>query len=70
MVRFQNPYQGELTLRGGLPCSIKKDTANHGIGLRSVRTCVEQHGGTMLLSTENNCFSLSIMIPQKTPPTR
>jgi sensor histidine kinase regulating citrate/malate metabolism len=68
MVRFQNPYQGELTLRGGLPCSSKKDKANHGIGLRSVRTCVEQHGGTMLLSTEDNCFSLSIMIPQKTPP--
>lgn len=63
VVRFQNPYQGELTLRNGLPRSTKADPASHGIGLRSIRTCVEQHGGTVLISAEEQVFSLSVMIP-------
>lgn len=63
MVRFQNPYQGTLALKDGLPRSTKADSANHGIGLRSIRTCVEQHGGTVQLAAEGQVFSLSVMVP-------
>lgn len=65
VVRFQNPYEGTLTLRDGLPRSTKKDAANHGIGLRSIRSCVEKYGGTVALAAENQMFSLSVMIPSR-----
>lgn len=67
VVRFQNPYQGVLTLRDGLPRSTKADSANHGIGLRSIRTCAEKYGGTVLLAAENQVFSLSVMVPLPEP---
>lgn len=63
VVRFQNPYEGTLTLQDGLPRSTKADFANHGIGLRSIRTCAEKYGGTVLLAAEEQVFSLSVMVP-------
>ncbi len=63
MVRFRNPYRGTLVLKDGMPRSTKTDYASHGIGLRSIRTCVEQHGGTVQLTAENQEFSLSVMVP-------
>lgn len=63
VVLFENPYQGALDLRSGLPVSTKRDAANHGIGLRSIRRCAEEHGGTIALSTAGQIFTLSVMIP-------
>lgn len=48
------PYTGQTT---------KQDRLNHGYGLRSIREKVEQNGGTMTITTEDELFRLEIMLP-------
>lgn len=62
-VLFENPYQGALSLHAGLPATTKPDPVNHGIGLRSIRSCAESHGDTLTLSTAGQRFALTVMIP-------
>lgn len=41
----------------------KPDAALHGIGLSSIRYCVEKHGGSLAIDRFPNEFRLSILIP-------
>lgn len=47
----------------GLPVTTKNAEEGHGYGLRSVRSSVERYGGSMDISTRNELFSLTILIP-------
>lgn len=62
-VCFRNPYWGKLETRNGLPRSTKANVAKHGIGLRSIRSCAEKHGGSIAIAMEQNTFALSVFIP-------
>ncbi|MCR5103931.1 MAG: GHKL domain-containing protein [Eubacterium sp.] len=42
----------------------KKDKEHHGFGLRNIRNCVEEYDGIIKASSDENSFSLSIMIPR------
>lgn len=64
LIRVENRCPEGLVLEGdALPATTKADRQEHGIGLRSVRLVVEQHGGTLSLSAENGWFSAGILIP-------
>lgn len=62
-IREDNFFAGELELVDGLPRTSKCDERNHGFGLRSIRRCVEEHGGEMTLRADGGIFSLSILLP-------
>jgi hypothetical protein len=62
-IQINNYYEGNLTLRDGLPVTTKRDAQNHGIGLKSVRYLAEKYGGTMCISTQNAIFTLQVMLP-------
>ncbi len=47
----------------GLPVTTKKEKQLHGIGLKSVRLCVEKYDGTCKCSAEDGWFSTDILIP-------
>ncbi len=49
-------------MEDGLPQS-KKDRNLHGFGVRSIRYIVEKYGGSMVIGTGNNLFTLTILIP-------
>ena len=55
-----NEYYGSITLnKNGLPETTRE---GHGMGLISVMNTVNHYGGTMSISTENNIFSVDIIL--------
>lgn len=65
MIRFENYFEGELELDGDLPVTTKKDTLNHGYGLKSIRYSVEKYDGVVNIGQQDNWFELKILIPMK-----
>lgn len=51
-----NTGQGKMLL------TTKKDKEKHGIGLKSVKSIIESHSGTMNISTTNNHFIVNAML--------
>lgn len=49
--------------KNGLPHTSKKDAANHGFGLKSMKSIVEKHGGVFLISIESDLYVLSAVFP-------
>ena len=63
MIHCENYYQPGLTLENGLPATTKADKNFHGFGMKSIRFVVEKYGGAMVLSPEEDVFSVNISIP-------
>ncbi|EOS23119.1 hypothetical protein C806_03222 [Lachnospiraceae bacterium 3-1] len=63
IIRFENYYEGELEFQRGLPITTKKETQFHGYGLKSLCYTVRKYGGEVDISTQENWFSLKILIP-------
>jgi hypothetical protein len=63
MIRFENYYEGELKLEGGLPETTKKDTYIHGYGLKSIRYTVQKYDGVVNVKQKDNWFELKILMP-------
>ena len=59
----ENPYD-EIKKEGGKLVTQKADSKNHGLGIRQMERIVKKHGGTMEIETENNVFSVSILLPE------
>lgn len=63
IISIENPYTGNIIKsRNGEFKSGKKDCYRHGIRLKSVRQIVEMHNGVMKIRTDNNVFSVQIII--------
>ena len=62
-IRCNNYYEGTLNTDGASILTTKADKLNHGYGLKSIRYTAEQHGGQLILASEDNIFSLDIIIP-------
>lgn len=63
MLRVENYCPEPPSFQGGLPVSRKRDSANHGFGLKSIRHTAGKYGGTMTVSAENEWFVLKVLIP-------
>lgn len=64
MMRFENYFEGDIVkFEGGLPTTTKKDTYNHGYGLKSIRYAVQKYDGVVNVEQKNNWFELKILIP-------
>ncbi|WP_405097242.1 ATP-binding protein [Oceanobacillus sp. FSL H7-0719] len=64
MIRIENYFEGRLELEEGLPVTTKKDTFNHGYGLKSIRYTVQKNDGVVSVNQKNNWFELKILIPK------
>ncbi len=62
-IQINNPYYGKALSAQSLPVSTKGDTANHGFGLRSIKYLTEKYQGHMELSTDDELFTLQLVIP-------
>lgn len=61
---FQNYYDGPLRIdRQGSILTNKKDSQNHGYGLKGIRQIVEKYEGAMNIDAQNGQFVLSIVLP-------
>ncbi len=58
-----NYLEGKIELKNGLPVTSKKDKAYHGYGVKSIKMIAKKYGGDIRISTQNNTFSLQIIVP-------
>lgn len=63
LIQLANYYADALRYEDGRIVTSKKDKNNHGFGLKSMRQVAEKYDGTLHVTTENNWFSLSVIIP-------
>lgn len=62
-INVKNYYSGKLLKKdNGDYITQKADKANHGIGLNSVKKCVDKNEGIILIKTENNIFDVTVII--------
>ena len=62
-IQLENYYDGVLNIQNGLPHTRKTDAENHGFGLRSIYSIVNNYGGKVNIRTEDQIFYLEIIIP-------
>lgn len=61
-VNISNPYNKKLKFKNGLPITDKSNSEIHGVGLKSIKELVESKNGYFKLSTENQIFTLEILL--------
>lgn len=61
MLRFENYYEtmGELTDDGA-----PRPGAHGGYGIKSIRATAQKYGGTVTIHSENNWFTLRVLLPE------
>lgn len=62
-IQINNPYVGASFSKSKLPQSTKPDSENHGFGLKSIQYLTKKYHGCMEISTNDNMFTLQLMIP-------
>ena len=62
-IRCDNYFSGTLRMTDGLPATCKKDAAEHGFGLKSMRLIAKKYGGQLTVSAEGEIFTLTAVIP-------
>ncbi len=60
LILIENPYGGEVLMKGGLPQSSLE---GHGYGTRSIEAIADAHGGQAIFSAEDGVFTLKVMLP-------
>lgn len=60
---FENNYSGKLDFLDGLPLTTKRDKQYHGFGMKSIKMLVEKYSGYISITSDDNVFSLNILIP-------
>lgn len=65
MIKVDNYFEGAVQIKDGSFVTTKKDKDNHGFGIRSIEYLAERYNGAVSVSTENNWFSIKILIPMK-----
>ncbi len=63
IIMIKNPFVGEVIKKNDRFLTTKEDKDEHGIGLMSVQRAVERRGGRVEIESENNIFSVFVMVP-------
>lgn len=62
-IRVENYYEGNITLKNGLPITTKENKRFHGYGLKSITSIIRKYKGSVIIKAHNNWFELRILIP-------
>ena len=62
LIEIQNPFDGKIIIKNGIPHSEKQ---RHGYGCQSIRSITENYHGICTFETANNIFTLRIVLPIK-----
>ncbi len=62
-IHEENFYSGERRIEDGQFETTKEDSFLHGLGLKSIRKIIENHGGTMEIRAEDSVFNMNILLP-------
>lgn len=59
IIKISNPYKIAVNMENGKIITSKKDTANHGIGLKSVKEALNKYNGITKIETDQNIFTIT-----------
>lgn len=62
MIRVENRFNGIVKRHINGFKTTKTDSGKHGIGMKNVSDCVNKYGGIMQVETEEDIFTVSIII--------
>ena len=62
LIYIYNTYQENLKIENNKLITTKKDSFNHGFGLKSIENIVKKYNGDLKISTNNNIFELNIIL--------
>ena len=64
-IKIENYCEAEISKNEeDLITTTKKDSKNHGFGLKSIRTAVEKYDGSVAFGVQQNWFELKILLPR------
>ena len=67
-LRFENRLLTPITMtEGGTPRTTNADTFSHGFGTQSIRAIAEKYGGSAVFTTEDEVFSVCVVLPVQDP---
>ncbi|KRM07134.1 hypothetical protein FC89_GL000450 [Liquorilactobacillus ghanensis DSM 18630] len=61
----ENYTENIIQTTEGLPHSTKKNSKNHGYGLRSINYIAQKYNGKMIINLKENWFTLKVLLPLK-----
>lgn len=62
-IHVENYTESTIVFEQGLPVTSKKDKRFHGYGTKSIKYITEKYGGKLIISIEDNIFSLDVLFP-------
>lgn len=60
LIEIKNPYEGEVSIRDGLPISNRE---GHGYGCQSIQSIAKQNKGLCIFEAEHGVFTLRVVLP-------
>ena len=64
-IKIENYCEAEISKNEeDLITTTKKDSKNHGFGLKSIRTAVKKYDGSVVFGVQQNWFELKILLPR------
>ena len=61
----ENPY-ATIQKENGTLTTLKSDYKNHGLGIKQIRRIAAKYNGTVDIRTENQTFSISVLLTAST----
>ena len=61
ILQCENPYEGDIMMKDGMPVTVKADKANHGIGTKSIAATAADYGGVMRIDPRDGMYVLRII---------
>ena len=58
IIKSENPAKEPLLIKDNVILTTKKDTKNHGLGLRSIKKIAEKHNGSLEAELTNEVFQI------------
>ncbi|WP_216563979.1 sensor histidine kinase [Eubacterium sp. MSJ-13] len=62
LIDLKNSYDGHIKLKDGTIKTLKRNSIEHGIGLKSVEEAVEKYDGAVKIDYDNNEFRVKIVL--------
>lgn len=63
LMRFENYFESQLSFEDGDIATTKHDKQAHGFGIKSIKKAAEKYGGNVKIATDDNWFTLCVLIP-------
>lgn len=63
MIHESNYFDGNITIRNGIPQTSKGNTDYHGYGIKSIKAICEKYEGNLKIEAEKGVYNLDILIP-------